>query len=622
MKEGGGPVPMIGRRVSDDFVSWITRHKTGRDIALKISGIYLGIGVSWCFLNHEVRDPEFTKDLVVYTLTAALLFWMIRHGVDAIKKTESALRESEERLARIAETNASGTVVVDPDGRITFLNLAGAGMLGVRRSEVVGQYYRQFLSWVTAGDGSPVAGEELPFARILQTGEPVHNLEIAVRPPGKSRMILSVNAGPFLDPDRKVVGMVASFTDVTERKLAQDLNLRKLSLAMVQSPVGIAISDASGRIEYVNPKLCAMTGSASEEARGRELASLAEHSTADAAGRIRIAVTDGKGWAGQFAGRRRSGEPYSVSASVTPIRDADGALAGFLCLMEDITPRIRLEEEARRVQAQLIHANRMAALGTVVSGVAHEINNPNNLVMFNAPILEAAWKDVEPALEEYCREHGELSVCGIPFPEMREAIPRLLHGISDGALRIKTIVENLKDFTRNGKSPGVSCVVHVNDVVRKAVGIVNHEILKGTRDFRVEYGKDIPPVTGCAQELEQVVINLVNNALQALPGPSAGIRIATFFEPERECVSIAVRDEGRGMTKEVLDRLAEPFFTTRQDAGGLGLGLSICQSILKEHGGALRFESEPGRGTTATIRLPALGAPAGEQAGAPMAAHS
>jgi PAS domain S-box-containing protein len=608
---------MADRTVSNDILSWLTRRETGRDIAFKISVIYVVLGVGWCLIDHTVLGaPEILKDLIFHIATAGLLFWLIGHGIDALRRSESALRESEERLARIAETTASGIVVVDPDGRITFLNPTGAAMFGTRRSDVIGLYWRQFLNRVTAVDGSPIAEEELPFARIRETGEPVTDVEVVVQPPGKPRVILSVNAAPFLDRRGKVCGMVASFSDITERKMAQDMNLRKLSLAVEQSPVGIVLSDLSGRIEYVNPTFCALTGFAPAEMPGRHLADLTRHSPSGVSARIRSAISEGRGWAGQFTDRRTTGEHCWVSASLTPNRNAEGALAGFLWIMEDITERRTAEEEARRTQALLIHANRMAALGTVVSGVAHEINNPNNLVMFNAPIIAAAWKDLEPVMDEYHREHGDFSVCGIPFSEMRDAIPRMIHGISDGALRIKNIVGNLKDFTRQSKSPGAACVVNVNDVVQKAIGILNHEILKGTHNFRVEYGEDLPPVKGCIQELEQVVINLVNNSLQALPGSWAGIRISTLAEPAEGSVSIVVRDEGRGMTREVLDRIAEPFFTTRLELGGLGLGLSICQSILKEHGGALTFESEPGEGTTATIRLPFIGAPVEERVGA------
>ena len=148
--------------------------------------------------------------------------------------------------------------------------------------------------------------------------------------------------------------------------------------------------------------------------------------------------------------------------------------------------------------------------------------------------------------------------------------------------------------------------MRINDVVRTAVSILNHEIMKGTHRFDLELGEGIPPVSGSSQELEQVVINLVNNALQALPSNGQGITVSTRAVPETGEVEVNVADEGVGMSPEVLERTKEPFFSTRLDSGGLGLGLSICRSIVKDHRGTLAFESGVGKGTLAIVRLPAI----------------
>jgi signal transduction histidine kinase len=248
-------------------------------------------------------------------------------------------------------------------------------------------------------------------------------------------------------------------------------------------------------------------------------------------------------------------------------------------------------------------ANRMASLGTIITGVAHEVNNPNNLIMFNAPIILSAWEDAQPVLEAHFREHGDFPLGGLPYSEMREVVPRLAAGLSDASARIKAIVANLKDFARQDKSRAYA-PVQMNDVVRAAVSIMNHEIIKTTHRFEASFAT-LPPVTGSAQELEQVIINLLNNALQALPSSGCGLKVTTRRNPDTGDVEVEVADEGTGMSPEVLVRIEEPFFSTRLESGGLGLGLSISRSILKEHGGSLRFESEVGKGTRAVVRLPA-----------------
>jgi len=147
----------------------------------------------------------------------------------------------------------------------------------------------------------------------------------------------------------------------------------------------------------------------------------------------------------------------------------------------------------------------------------------------------------------------------------------------------------------------------MNDVVRTAVAILNHEIIKATHRFEVELGDDLPPVMGSAQELEQVIVNLLNNSIQALPSSRHGLAVKTLRNPGTGEVEVHVVDEGVGMAPDVMKRISEPSFSTRLDSGGLGLGLSICRSIVKGHRGTLAFESDVGKGTRAVIRLPAIG---------------
>ena len=180
----------------------------------------------------------------------------------------------------------------------------------------------------------------------------------------------------------------------------------------------------------------------------------------------------------------------------------------------------------------------------------------------------------------------------------------MIQGISEASARIRDIVATLKDYTRQ-KDARPGSRFHVNDVVRETVKILNHEIMKGTRDFRVTYGDGLPPVEGSAAELEQVILNLILNALQALPDPRKGIRVSTTLREETGHVLIAVVDEGSGMAPEILDRITEPFFSTKLESGGLGLGLSVSQAIMEKHRGTLTFRSDVGRGTEACAVLPA-----------------
>jgi PAS domain S-box-containing protein len=278
------------------------------------------------------------------------------------------------------------------------------------------------------------------------------------------------------------------------------------------------------------------------------------------------------------------------------------------CTFRNVTDRLRLEEEGRNIQARLIQANKMTSLGLMVSGVAHEINNPNNFITANAQLLARSWDDALKVLREYQRENGDFLIGGIPFSEMEAHSPQLFAGIIDGARRIKEIIINLKSFARQERTMA-ECDVNVNQVATMAVSILHHELIRHTENFHLDLGEDIPLVRGSKQQLGQVIINLLMNACQALPDRQCGIRMETGFDAAAGQVTITVRDEGCGMSREVSDRIIEPFFTTKLDNDGTGLGLSICQSIVKEHNGTMEFKSEPGKGTTFVVRIPAIHLP-------------
>lgn len=264
----------------------------------------------------------------------------------------------------------------------------------------------------------------------------------------------------------------------------------------------------------------------------------------------------------------------------------------------------RALEEVQLNQQQLVQADKMAALGILVSGVAHEINNPTGLILLDVPILRKIYNDAAPILEERFRDEGDFALGGLRYSRVREEVPRLLDEMQDGAKRIKRIVEDLKDFARRddvgGKEP-----VDLNGVAQAAVRLVDTSLRKATTRFSARYASDLPLVLANTQRIEQVVVNLILNACQALPDPSRGIELETSFNPEGRMVVIRVRDEGSGIAPENLSRLTDPFFTTKRESGGTGLGLSVSAGIVKEHGGTLTFESTLGEGTTVTLSLPA-----------------
>jgi len=239
--------------------------------------------------------------------------------------------------------------------------------------------------------------------------------------------------------------------------------------------------------------------------------------------------------------------------------------------------------------------------------VAHEINNPNNAIQFNASLVSRAWEDAEPILKEYFENNGDFALGGLAYSENQNLFPKLLSEITRNSDRIRRIVENLKHMARQDTGE-LTEDVDIQQVLESTLMILHNQIQKYTDVCNLTVPDDLPLVKGNSQQLEQVVINILLNALQSLPDRGKGVFISAGVNADDEFLIIRVRAEGRGIAERDMGRLTEPFFTKRSDAGGTGLGLSISRSIMEKHGGSLSFESELDIGTTAIIRIPVTAA--------------
>jgi PAS domain S-box-containing protein len=302
-----------------------------------------------------------------------------------------------------------------------------------------------------------------------------------------------------------------------------------------------------------------------------------------------------------FAGIRRNGKSFNLSMR-SKLMSIDGVDIVF-CSFRDITGRIRLETEAKEIQAKLIQTNKMTSLGLMVSGVAHEINNPNNFILSNSRLLSNIWEDTRKILNDYYKEHGDFCLGGVPFLELDKQYPLLLLGILDGSGRINEIINNLKKFYRQERTR--QDLVDINDIAQSSVSLLHHELVKYTKNFHMDLLQELPRIRGSRQQIGQVIINLLMNACQSLLNKKNGIWLKTSYDRENSQVLLAVIDEGRGMTTEDSQKVMEPFFTTKLDEGGTGLGLAICRSIILDHNGKLEFETVLGKGSTFVVRLPA-----------------
>lgn len=292
--------------------------------------------------------------------------------------------------------------------------------------------------------------------------------------------------------------------------------------------------------------------------------------------------------------RHRSGDSLTVNLSSAWLDEEKRGSGGIVMLLEDVTEKKRLRAEADR-------ANRLASLGQLSAGVAHEINNPNGLVLLNMPTLRDVLSD---ALEQLQQLTPDTKVGGLAIERARELIPQIADEMEDGARRIRQIVEDLKGFSqRDSRSEKIN--FDLNRSVEKATRLAANNIRKKTDRFKCELEVPLPQVSGKPQRIEQVIVNLLVNACEALPNRDSELRVVTRTAPQSGQIELQVIDQGVGISAEDMKHITDPFFTTRREAGGTGLGLSVSARIVREHSGRLQFESKPGKGTCATLSLPA-----------------
>jgi polar amino acid transport system substrate-binding protein len=281
-------------------------------------------------------------------------------------------------------------------------------------------------------------------------------------------------------------------------------------------------------------------------------------------------------------------------------------------LEAEIVERKKAEQKLLFSQAQLIQADKMAAVGTLASGVAHEINNPNGLILLNMTFLRQAFTDLKPLVQDYYERNGNVLIAGLPCDTLEEHLDPVLNDTLQASRRITSIVKDLKDFARPD-SADWNEDFNLNSVVKTALRLLERMLKKSTNFFQVNYGQNLPLVNGSVQKIEQVVLNLVINACQALPDKSRKIVISTSFDRKRWEICLTIRDEGIGINPDDMSHLFDPFFTTKRGQGGTGLGLSISDTIIKAHQGSLKIQSVFNEGTTVVVRIP--GCPENTQVG-------
>jgi PAS domain S-box-containing protein len=519
-----------------------------------------------------------------------------------VGQVQKLLRGSEDKYRTVLQNIAELYYEVDLTGNLIVFNDSMSKILVYSKDELMGMNNRQYMDEETAKKVYQM------FNLVYRTGVPAEAFDWALIRKGGAKRIVETSISLMHDSKGQAIGFYGIGRDVTERKQAEaalresEERYRTILHSIEEFYYEV---DLAGNLTFFNDAMVKFSGYSKEELMGMNNRTYMSEETAKKGyqtfNQVYRTGIPTKEFDWEFI--RKDGTKRFFETSVSLMRGSIGQPVGFYGIGRDITERKQAEEQARLHQQQMVQVSKMVALGTLVSSVAHEINNPNNFIMLNAPLLLEAWESSQPILEEYYETNGDFIMGGMKYTEMRKNIPTLFSGILDGSKRIKQIIEDLRDFVRRDTSD-MSQSVDVNAVLKSAVTLLSNMIMKSTNHFSIEYGNPLPLFKGNFQRLEQVMINLVQNACQALPDNRKAIFVSTSYDEKKHGIVVNVEDEGTGIPSEILSYITEPFYTTKAISGGLGLGLSISSKIVKEHGGTLTFTSESGKGTKAEIILP------------------
>jgi PAS domain S-box-containing protein len=527
---------------------------------------------------------------------------LIFQDITQRRQAEEILLESEERYRSLVRSTMDAVLLGTPDGRILDANEAACRMFGRTEQELI-QLERNAI--VDISDPRLASALEQRSRTECFRGELMFVRKDGTKFPGEISSTIFTNRHG--EPRTSSV-----LRDITGRKTAeQDLRAAEALFREFSENVDdifwITTPDF-GKFVFIN--------AAYERIWQRSCQSLVEDAwswfeAVHPEDRQYVSEVLDKnpqeGWMIQFRIILPDGSVRWIKSSAFPIKGKDETVLHMGGIAEDITEEKRMQQEAEYHRQRIIHADKLSALGEVVAGVAHEINNPNSFIMYNIPVLDQTWKLLEPIVLEHAKAHPDWSGSELSLEDLCQGMRGIIHDIRGGSDRINKIVKNLKDFARLEGS-GHARPVQVNDVIEKTMMIVRAQLRKHTAKIVTELADDLPEIEGHFNKLEQVVANLLVNAAHAVKGKDDGcILISTRYAERLDAVLVTVEDNGAGIVRDDMNRIFDPFFTTRRNEGGTGLGLSVSHGLIEEHKGRMGALSRPGQGSRFTVFLPVNG---------------
>jgi PAS domain S-box-containing protein len=571
---------------------------------------------------NVVLSSSLIMDGFVLLMVTGFIF-LLRRYLRARDKAAIAIHEQRELFRTTIASIGDAVMTTDTQGRITSLNTVAQSLTGWTQETAVGRPLGNIFRIVNEETRASV---ENPVTRVLREGIIVGlaNHTVLIAKDGTERPI-DDSAAPIRDQAGKIIGVVMAFRDVTERRRAENalresnirleerVNERTAELAqanakyqaMYDQGLFAGVMTTDGTLIDANRSSLEGCGFTREQVIGKPLWETGwwnRRSEVQAWLKAGFAqALQGRAFHGESVYFVADGSERIVDFAFMPIKDGTGAVSFVVPTGLDITERKRVEEEHRAAEAlrqseeklrqhaqeleqQLIASGRLVSLGEITASMAHEFNNPLGIVMGFAQDLLS---ETDPTTSQY----------------------RSLKIIDEEAKRCQKIIQELLEFSRP-KSADLS-LTDITQIVEKTLNLVRNHLYKQKVEAGTRLGKNLPKIHADPQQLEQVLVNLYLNAIDAMP--EGGMLSVQANVESDGMVALMIADTGFGIDETDLSKIFLPFFTAKKTKG-LGLGLPICERIIKNHSGRIEVESQPGKGTTFKIYLP-IGKPISEHFG-------
>ncbi len=517
----------------------------------------------------------FTVVLLSFSLTRTLA----RHA--EIRKQ----RAVEEQIVKLLEFIPLGIIVSNAEMIVTYANRAvldliekgsPEAIIGRRPMDFIHPEYRPYIKNRLQNllDGS---SNDISIIKVVTAS-------------GREREV-EMNSTPLMFNGQ--ISLISILRDVTEQRRAEETQ-RRLVTAIEQAKESIVITNDQEIIEYVNPAFTEVTGFSQEEAIGKTPALLrsGEHE-AQFYEEIRKTISRGEVWQGRIINRRKNGQLFTESATISPVRNATGKITHFVAVKRDITHEVELESQLRQAQ-------KMEAIGTLAGGIAHDFNN----------ILGSMLGFTDIALMDLRSEGREDTMLYDNLVQIRK-----------GGKRAADLVQQILTFSRQSNAQKMP--VTVAPLIKENLKLLRAS-LPATISIRQRLQAADAQVLADPVQIQQIVMNLCTNAFHAMREHGGELVVGLRLLPRDQaseslvrrmsaCLELTVRDTGVGMEPAELERIFDPFYTTKSPGEGTGMGLSVVHGILSDLGGEIQVESTPGQGTTFTVLLPSAGSRQGSE---------